>query len=576
MKLRIASLSLLWKIMLATSIAITILFAAVLWIVQDQFVRSTSQTVLEEVQGSFRSYDSLWQARADHLSTLSLALSQMSDVRAAFGTADRITIRDTAGEIWNRISKDDAFFLVTDPRGAILASLGGYAASDSNMLAIVPAAAPKFPAQASGFLLEGGVLYQVVITPVYVAATQGSALINVLVAGYPVNSRLARQLHEATGGSQFVFISHGQVVASSIDAAGSSLLKTGTTAAGELPHIRIGDSEFAQFATPLLDIQDQPVGELRILRSFDLANRRISSLRTRMILIWIAAVLAGLVLTYTLARKILQPIRALDRAAAKIGRGNYDTRVAVTGDDELGRLGQTFNEMCQSIRSAQEETIRQERLSTISRLATSIVHDLRNPLAAIYGGAEMLADSNLSQQHIRRLATNIHLSSRRVADLLSDLSDVTRGRTHAPEWCRLREVIVAACQTVAADAELHKVEVDVQVPDTIELSLERSRMERVFENLLVNAIDAMPKGGRVDIALVSNGDHVLVSVTDTGPGLRAELAARIFEPFVTEGKRKGMGLGLALSRQTLRDHGGDLSIDSTSTAGARFLLRLPC
>ena len=107
----------------------------------------------------------------------------------------------------------------------------------------------------------------------------------------------------------------------------------------------------------------------------------------------------------------------------------------IQSEDELGRLAQTFNEMCASIRSAREELIRQERIGTIGRLSTSIIHDLRNPLAAIYGGAEMLVDDELSQEQVRRLANNIYRSSRRVQQLLQELADVTRG-TAAGGWSR--------------------------------------------------------------------------------------------------------------------------------------------
>ena len=103
-------------------------------------------------------------------------------------------------------------------------------------------------------------------------------------------------------------------------------------------------------------------------------------------------------------------------------------RVPVQGGDEIGRLAETFNSMCASIRKGREDLIRQERISTIGRLSTSIIHDLRNPLASIYGGAEMLVDADLSPEQVRRLAANIYRSSRQVQDLLQELADVTEGR----------------------------------------------------------------------------------------------------------------------------------------------------
>lgn len=99
-------------------------------------------------------------------------------------------------------------------------------------------------------------------------------------------------------------------------------------------------------------------------------------------------------------------------------------------------------------------------------------------------------------------------------------------------------------------------------------------MERVFSNLFENAIDAMGSGGHVAIRSQVDGDNILVRVEDTGPGISAALRGRLFQPFVTAGKKNGLGLGLALSRQTLLDHGGDIWVDGNGP-GARFSLRLP-
>src|SRR5687767_14249911 len=167
--------SLLPKALLVTSAAITVLLGATGWFVQRYALRTTSQGLEEEVRGSLRAYESLWRSRADMLASLSLVISSMSDVRAAFSTRDRATIRDTAGELWARISHDDAVFLVTDPTGHVIASLAG--ATRIPELPIVREAESKFPGQAIGFMRTGDELYQVVVTPVYVEAQHGPALL---------------------------------------------------------------------------------------------------------------------------------------------------------------------------------------------------------------------------------------------------------------------------------------------------------------------------------------------------------------------------------------------------------------
>jgi signal transduction histidine kinase len=289
----------------------------------------------------------------------------------------------------------------------------------------------------------------------------------------------------------------------------------------------------------------------------------------------VAAVISGLILTYLLARRIVEPVELLDRAAAEVARHNYAIEVAVDSDDEMGRLARTFNTMCASIRQAREDLIRQERISTIGRLSGSIVHDLRNPLAAIYGGAEMLVDADLPPAHVKRLAGNIYRASRRIQELLTDLLNVSRGKHAAPEACRLREVAAAACEAHAHAAEQQHVTISLEISPEIELLLERNRIERTFTNLIGNAIEAMPDGGAIRITAEMTGDSVVAHVEDNGPGISPEVRAQLFQPFVSVGKRNGLGLGLALSRQTVIEHGGDMWLESTPGGGARFSFRLP-
>jgi signal transduction histidine kinase len=231
--------------------------------------------------------------------------------------------------------------------------------------------------------------------------------------------------------------------------------------------------------------------------------------------------------------------------------------------------------MCAAIQESRRELIRQERIATIGRLSTSIVHDLRNPLAAIYGGAEMLMDGELSSPQVQRLAGNIYRSSRRLQQLLQELVDTGRGRSTSAEMCRLREVVVAAYEVFAVAADAQSVSVRIEVPADIELPLERARMERVFLNLIDNALDVMPKGGRLEIAAEAHGQSVVVRVEDTGPGIAPQVRAELFQPFATAGKKNGVGLGLAFSHQTVLDHGGELWIDAAPGPGAKFFLRLP-
>jgi signal transduction histidine kinase len=591
--------SLLGKIVFSTSVAITLLLAAAGWFVQDVTRRVLADNLRNEIQGSLRAYESLWQSRAEMLRTVSRALSNMSDVRRAFQTNDRATIQDTAAEFWSRIASADGplavsardtaqdgprrardasgsggIFLVTDPKGAVIASLGGGLPA-SGEFAAIRYAAVRFPAQSDGLSFEEGRLYELAVTPVYVQTQDGSSgLLNVLVAGFPVDAQVARDLKDRTGGSDFVFLSGGLPVASTLGDADTRAVALRYRRGSGLQDLELPDREFAVLGNTLRDLAGAPAGDLLIIHDFDSIRRALNALETRLFLIWAAAVLSGLAVSVLLARRILRPIRQLERAAALIADETYGAQVPVHGDDELGRLASTFNAMSGSIQSARAELIRSERIATIGQLSSSIVHDLRNPLASIYGGAEMMMDGDLSPAQLQRLAGNIYRSSRVINEMLQELVDVSRGRIHPPETCNLSEIVEAAVEILSPEAAAHGVSIEAPLEAEIELPLERARVERVFLNLISNGIEAMPSGGRISISAVRNGNGILVEVRDTGPGIPEAVRDRLFQPFVTSGKN-GLGLGLALSRQTLLDHGGDLWVENNASGGACFRLRLP-
>ena len=204
----------------------------------------------------------------------------------------------------------------------------------------------------------------------------------------------------------------------------------------------------------------------------------------------------------------------------------------------------------------------------------SMVHDLRNPLTAIHGGAELLVGSRLSQPQIHRIARNMYGASLRMKELLDEFLSRWASRERETELCDLRNLIAGAVEKIAVIAESQSVRIVQSLPDRLVLAVERQRMQSVVVNLLVNALEAMPAGGIIDISAVFDELSVVVQVSDSGPGISPEIRHRLFQPFATAGKANGLGLGLALSRQAVIDHGGEMWAES-SRGGARFSFRLP-
>lgn len=570
-----SSLSLLSRILLSTSVAITLLFGVTGWMVQTYASGVSQQGLQDEVRTSLEAYRALWAERARNVSSVSKIISSMSDVRAAFMTHDSATIRDAAGQLWSGISANDATFLVLDPIGNVIASLGGQPLQLENAASILGNARKRFPEQCAGYAVWANRLYYVVLTPVYVQTSDEPALLNVLLVALNINDQLAETMKRSTAGSDFAFVAENKVVAASLPLRAIPKLSDGRRLQGDFWRLNIRGTDSLLLATRLPGLCGLPAPELFVVRSFAGASHASAELQKNVALIWVLAMGVGIALTYWLAKRILKPVEALDRAAEQVIQLNYDHRIPVETGDELGRLAATFNTMCESIKSARMELITRERIATVGRLAASIVHDLRNPLAAIYGGAEMLVDSELSDDQQKRLAGNIYRSSRQIQQLLQELLEVSRASSKPPESCRLAELVNSAADAILRAAQSQHVSVDLAIDETTEVLADRDRMVRVFLNLMNNSLDAMPNGGTLKVTNTRDSESVIVHLEDTGAGISHDVWPKLFQPFASFGKKNGLGLGLALSRQTVIEHKGDLWADRDSACGARFHIRLP-
>ena len=243
---------------------------------------------------------------------------------------------------------------------------------------------------------------------------------------------------------------------------------------------------------------------------------------------------------------------------------------------DSGKSDASFHQRPSSVPGAplHDEEIRSIwSLDTICCFATTVVHDLRNPLATVCAGTEMLIGPDLTSANVKRLACNIHVAAVRMRELISDLMSIIQGVPSAVGICDLREVIVAASDSALGAKKPARIQILFEVPEGISLPLVRSPLERVFFNVIGNAIEAMPHGGTINISARRNVDSALIAVEDTGLGIPAEVRDHLFEPFVTCGKPEGLGLGLALARQILRNQGGDIWTEPA--AGTRFVIWLP-
>src|SRR3954463_9510849 len=209
--------SILLKLIALTSAILTVIFVLTGYLLEKSISGRATKSVEQEVITSFRAYESLWREHTENLREISSVISRMPDVRSALRTSDRATIQDTAGELWARISSANAIFAVADGNGRVIATLGKSSPlqADEN-LQCVREVSSTFPAQRIGFFEQAGRLFQTVVTPVYVDASDGRGLLNVLVTGFEVDANFMRDLKIASGGSDFIFKLRGAALGSTL------------------------------------------------------------------------------------------------------------------------------------------------------------------------------------------------------------------------------------------------------------------------------------------------------------------------------------------------------------------------
>ncbi|QQS45398.1 MAG: HAMP domain-containing protein [Acidobacteriota bacterium] len=300
----------------------------------------------------------------------------------------------------------------------------------------------------------------------------------------------------------------------------------------------------------------------------------------------LAFVVLGLLLILAIAvfsRRFTEPISELGEAAQKVAAGNLDFKVPVAGPEEISRLTTTFNEMLAGLRNTrqlEDQLQRAERSAVVGRLASGIAHEIRNPLNFINLSIDHLREKFAPQPEPDRreythILTTIKDEIARLNRLVSDF--LSYGR---PAKLKLREIdsralIEEVRSLVSAKSALQNVRINIAQNggSDARLMADPEQLKTCFSNLMINAVQAMPDGGSLDIDLKSSPDTVEIDFSDSGPGIEADAIEQVFEPYYST-KETGIGLGLPLTRKIIEEHGGEITVSSEPGRGTTFTVRL--
>jgi two-component system sensor histidine kinase AtoS len=282
----------------------------------------------------------------------------------------------------------------------------------------------------------------------------------------------------------------------------------------------------------------------------------------------------SLLLTAFLSRRLTRPLSELAEAADAVARGRLEQRVDPEGPDELRRLSAGFNAMTENLQATLQTMAKQKSLADVGEFAAELAHEVRNALTAV-------------RVNVQRAQKRIGTSP--AADLLSQslehvdhLDRVVTGALHVARSGRvgsapveLAPVLTASERAVAerlARAEVHLTRRD-SLPDA-RVNGDASALQLLFTNLMLNAGEASPAGGVVEVAVCADGHHVVVEVRDEGKGIPGDQLAHVWEPLYST-KPHGTGLGLPIALQIAKAHGGTLTLENGETSGVVSRVRLP-
>jgi len=297
---------------------------------------------------------------------------------------------------------------------------------------------------------------------------------------------------------------------------------------------------------------------------------------TRQLIVSISvALLVMIVVGYLFGRSFIEPILGLKRATQDVAAGQLDARVNVRRTDELGDLGEAFNTMADRLAKLQEEVKRQERQAMFGRVAAGLVHDLSHPIQNIGNSTRLLLRDDVDLESREMFRRTIERELQTLKRFMEDLRHVVKPKPIERFAMDINGSVAEMVESMRGEGERNGITVDATyAPGPLVIEGDRFALGRVYRNLITNAIQATEPGGRVTIATARAGDQVEIIVTDTGSGIPAERLSAIFDDFVTT-KRRGLGLGLAISKRIVEQLDGTITVESEMGRGTSFTLRFP-
>ena len=562
------------KFLLALLLISVFLTGASLIVVRRVVSGHVRAQVIQDVHNSVTTFENVQRQREENLVRSADLMADLAIVRALMTTHHAATIQDASTEQWQTAGSD--LLVLADASGKMMAlQSNSWDLQRDEIQKQVTSSLP--PAEGVSWWLCGKHLFEVAMRPIYLGEAERNRVVGFLALGSEIDEKVARELSQVAG-SQVVFRANDALVRSTLAPAQERDFSSQLSASPletTPPEISLGDEKFLAEDVQLSAAPTKV--RLTVLKSLDQSTQFLTDLDRLILALGILALVFGATLVWIISSSITKPLSSLVEGVRALGQSDFEYPLTKGGRDEVAELTAAFSRMRADLQQSQHELLESERLATIGRMASSISHDLRHYLSAIFSNAEFLSDSRRAFAEKQELYEEIRIAVMQMNELIDSLLEFSRTR----ESLRLglshpEEAIQAAIHSIRTRPEFRNVAIDVTSTGTHEGMYDIKRLERVFHNLFLNACEAAcAESGRIQVDVRELNSRVEIRVIDNGRGISQDHQARIFEPFFTHGKANGTGLGLTIAQKIVQDHGGDLRIEKTSREGSTILVTLP-
>jgi signal transduction histidine kinase len=544
-----------------------------LTIVHNILQKQVRRDISADLERSISTLRNIQAQREQMLSREVSLLAALPVLKSLMTTSDERTIRDGAADFYELSGGD--LFALADGNGKPVALFEG--GTSREVSDVSPSLIPQMHgSRQPTYVIVRGNLFEVDIQPLYFGTAGSGTRLGYVLLGYSVDRRLAEEVSQATS-AEVIFFADKAMVASTFDdrfraeiaKCSDDFLYAGT---------REGETSFAGehfvHAAVLLSGTAEPRVQLVVLKSYDQASRYVTQLNQVLVLLGVVLLLVSGAIAVYLSTTITRPLDRLVAGARALGAGNFDYQLQRAGAREIRELGDAFDRMRCRLRSAREELVASERLATIGQMASSISHDLRHYLSAVYANAEFLGYDSIGSDERLELLAEIRQGVRGMTDLIDSLLLFSRtGESLQLSYESLPFLAERAIALVHAHPDAQNVHIVHEAMPPIEGWLDARKIERAVYNLLLNACQAARLGSaapEIRISLGETAEQIVFLITDNGPGIPEGIRESLFQPFVSVGKPSGVGLGLTLAQKIAQEHGGGVILEESRPGRTAF------